>query len=186
MAHIADYLPKNVLFPHAVLRHEPVTSYAKYLKFRYRKTLPDDDRILKSTGKIYIELAVIRNENISREEADDFTKKSLHGLTEEILQKKIPVALEDILKPGDDGRPVRRVLVEGAPGVGKSVFAWQLCHKWAHKLENLKHFDLVVLAQLRGKRAQEAKQLSDLFPLSKNNNIEQVIAEIGNGQNINF
>ena len=100
------------------------------------------------------------------------------------MQKKTPVALEDILKPGDDGRPVRRVLVEGAPGVGKSVFAWQLCHKWAHKLENLKHFDLVVLAQLRGKRAQEAKQLSDLFPLSKNNSIEQVIAEIGNGQNI--
>ena len=167
-----------------MLSHEPVTSYAKYLKFRYQKPLPDDDRILKSTGKIYIELAVIRNENISREEADEFTKKSLHGLTEEILQKKTPVALEDILKPGDDGRPVRRVLVEGAPGVGKSVFAWQLCHKWAHKLENLKHFDLVVLVQLRGKRAQEAKYLSDLFPLSKNNSIEQVIDEIGNGQNI--
>ena len=100
------------------------------------------------------------------------------------MQKKTPVALEDILKPGDDGRSVRRVLVEGAPGVGKSVFAWQLCHKWAHKLANLKHFDLVVLAQLREKRAQEAKQLSDLFPLSKNSSIEQVIAEIGDGENI--
>ena len=129
-------------------------------------------------------MAVINTENISRSEADEFTMKSFHGLMEEILQKKTPIALEDILKPGKNGRPVQRVLVEGAPGVGKSTFAWQLCCKWAQKLETLKHFDLVVLVQLRGKRAQEAKHLSDLFPLSRTNNIEHVLAAIGHGEGV--
>ena len=129
-------------------------------------------------------MAVINTENISRSEADEFTMKSFHGLMEEILQKKTPIALEDILKPGKNGRPVQRVLVEGAPGVGKSTFAWQLCCKWAQKLETLKHFNLVVLVQLRGKRAQGAKHLSDLFPLSRTNNIEHVLAAIGHGEGV--
>ena len=129
-------------------------------------------------------MAVINSENISRSEADEFTEKSLHGLMDEILQKKTPITLEDILKPGKNGRPVQRVLVEGAPGVGKSTFAWQLCYRWVQRLDNLKHFDLVVLVQLRGKRAQEAKNLSDLFPLSEKDNIEHVLAAIGHGEGV--
>ena len=60
--------------------------------------------------------------------------------------------------------------------MGKNTFVWHLCWKWAEKLETRKHFNLLVLAQLRGKRAQEAKQLSDLFPLSESNDIEHVLA----------
>ena len=169
------------VFPHAALSHDSVISYAKYLKFRYLNSISDDDRILSD---IYIELAIINSENISSSEADEFTKKSFHGHTKEILQKKTPIALEDILKPGKNGRPVQRVLVEGAPGVGKSTFAWHLCWKWAQKLETLKHFNLVVLVQLRAKRAQEAKQLRDLFPLSRKNSIEHVLATIEHGEGV--
>ena len=150
----------------------PVTSYAQYLKIHYKKPFPGDKRLLRNIGKIYIELAVISSEDISREEADDSRRMNFYGQTDNILQKKTPVALEDILKPGEDGRPVRRVLVEGAPGAGKSRLAWEICQKWA-KLVSLKQYKLVVLVELRGKRAQEAKPL---FPLSKNNNIEKVRA----------
>ena len=41
----------------------PVTSYAQYLKTCYKKPLPDDEKVLKNIGKIYIELAVISSEN---------------------------------------------------------------------------------------------------------------------------
>ena len=64
------------------------------------------------------------------------------------------------------------------------MFAWHLCCKWAEKLETLKHFHLVVLVQLRGKRAQEAKNLSDLFPLSRTNSIEHVLTAIGHGEGV--
>ena len=86
------------------------------------------------------------------------------------------------MEPGENGRPVRRVLVEGAPGAGKSRLAWELCHKWAN--DNLEQYKLVVLVELREKRAQEAKRLNDLFPLSRNNNIEKVLAAIGDGEGV--
>ena len=126
---------------------------------------------------------MIRNENISREESDDLMRMKIYGQMDKILLKKPSIALEDILKPGEDGKPIRRVLVEGAPGVGKSRLAWELCHKWK-ELDSVKQYKLVVLVQLRGRRAQEAKVLRDLFPLSKNNNIEQVIDAIGNGDGV--
>ena len=167
----------------AQLSTDPVTSYAKYLKYRYRQPLPDDNKLLTTPSKYYIELAVISSEGIStRESADEFTRKTLHGLTEEIMRKKTPIALENILKPGEDGKPVRCVLVEGAPGAGKSTLAWELCHKW-EELECTKHYDLVVLVQLREKRAQEATHLSHLFPKS-GSNMDDILASIGNGQGI--
>ena len=110
-------------------------------------------------------------------------RMNILGQTDKMLLKKTPIALEYILKPGEDGKAIRRVLVEGAPGAGKSRLAWELCHKW-EELDSVKHYKLVVLVQLRGKRAQEAKNLSDLFPLSKNINIEQVIDAIGNGDGV--
>ena len=126
---------------------------------------------------------MIRNENLPREEAEDVMRMNIHGQTDKILLKRPSIPLEDILKPGEDGKPIRRVLVEGAPGAGKSRLAWELCHKW-EELDSVKHYKLVVLVQLRGKRAQEAKYLSNLFPLSKNNNLEQVINAIGNGDGV--
>ena len=62
--------------------------YKQFLKKCYRQPLPDDDKLLKTASKHFIELAVISTEGITRKQADEFTKKSLHGLTEEILCKK--------------------------------------------------------------------------------------------------
>ena len=57
---------------------DPVTGYAQYLKYRYRQPLPDDDKLLTTPSKYYIELAVITSEGIStRESVDQFTRKSL-------------------------------------------------------------------------------------------------------------
>ena len=49
-----------------------------------------------------------------------------------------------ILMNTEEGRAVRCVLVEGAPGVGKSTLAWEVCHKW-EELETVKQYELVVL-----------------------------------------
>ena len=160
-----------------------IIRYTLHLKAFYRKPLPDNDKLLITTSKMYVELALISSENVSREEADRFTRMSVHGQAQEILHKKTSIVLEDILKPGEDGRPVQRILVEGAPGVGKSTLAWELCHKW-EELDNMKQYKLVVLVDLREKRAQGATHLSDLFPLSKNIDTRQVLEAIGNGEGV--
>ena len=155
--------------------------YKQFLKKCYRQSLPDDDKLLTTASKHYIELAVISKKGITRKQADEFTRKSLHGLTEEILREKAPIALDHILKPREDGRPVRCVLVEGAPGIGKSTLAWEVCHKW-EELESVKQCELVVLVRLREKKAQEARCLEDLLPCDATTNMKELLAAIGEGE----
>ena len=155
--------------------------YKQFLKECYQYPLPDDDKLLTTASKHYIELAVISKKGITRRQADEFTKKSLHGLTEEILRVKAPIALVHILKPREDGTPVRCVLVEGAPGIGKSTLAWEVCHKW-EELESVKQYELVVLVRLREKKAQEARCLGDLLPCDATTNMKELLAIIGRGK----
>ena len=164
---------------------DPILTYAQDLKVLYRQSLPDEEKLYTEIecSKYYINLAVISSEEVTRQEADEFTRRTLHGLTEEVMRKKTPIALQDILKPGHDSKPVRCVLIEGAPGAGKSTLAWELCHKW-EELESVKAFKLVVLVQLREKSAQEAQKLSDLFPQSINTIIKDVLDSIGKGKDI--
>ena len=155
--------------------------YKQFLKKCYRQPLPDDDKLLTTASKHYIELAVISKKGITRKQADEFTRKSLHSLTEEILREKAPIALDHILKPREDGRPVRCVLVEGAPGIGKSTLTWEVCHKW-EELESVKQYELVVLVRLREKKAQEACCLEDLLPCDATTNMKKLLAAIGEGE----
>ena len=154
--------------------------YKQFLKKCYRQPLPDDDKLLTTASKHYIDLAVISKKGITRKQADEFTRKSLHGLNEEILREKAPIALDHILKPREDGRLVRCVLVEGAPGIGKSTLAWEVCHKW-EELESVKQYELVVLVRLREKKAQEARCLGDLLPCDTTTNAKELLAAIGEG-----
>ena len=164
--------------------------YRLFLKDCYRQPLPNDDKLLFSASKCYIKLAVVCTGirglmTCARKEAeaDEFTKMSLHGFDEEILRKKAPIALEDILKPKKDGKPVRCVVVLGAPGIGKSTLAWEVCHKW-EELDSVKQYDLVVLVRLREKKAQEACCLEDLLPCDASINIEELVVALERGKGV--
>ena len=112
--------------------------------------------------KIFLRLAVVLSDRVSREEADAFTRATLHRGIDEILHHKEPIELADLLSPLPGQSVVRRVLVEGPPGVGKSTLAWELCRRWDH-LPALAKFALVVLVRFCEKHVQEATKLADLF-----------------------
>ena len=111
---------------------------------------------------IYLRLAVVLSDRVSREEADAFTRATLHRGIDEILCYKEPIELADLLSPLPGQSVVRSVLVEGPPGVGKSTLAWELCRRW-DQLPALDKFALVVLVRFREKHVQEATKLADLF-----------------------
>ena len=101
----------------------------------------------------------MKKEKVSRTQADNFTRLTLRGDIDQILGLKEPIEMDDILKADDK---VRLVVVEGAPGIGKSTLAWELCRQWPTP-ESLKRFSLVVLLRLREEGVQSATDISDLF-----------------------
>ena len=162
----------------------PVARYASYLK-AYYKTSPISQAYKwpLTPSMQYINLAIIRSELVSREEANEFTRLTLHGDIDQIFHTKDPIDIEDVLRP-DGGQELRFVLVEGAPGVGKSTFAWELCRRW-DQVEALMWYSLVVLVKLRDKRVQQATGLADIFCHVDTDLqravIEEVIARGGEG-----
>ena len=65
----------------------------------------------------------------------------LHGNVDMIVQRKTPLKLEDVsMIERDCEREITQfILMEGAPGVGKTTMAWHLCSRWAER-ELLSHW----------------------------------------------
>ena len=88
-----------------------------------------DDKLFIGPCAQYINLAIVKKEQLCQKEADEFTRATLHGGVDEILCQKEQVHFEDIFVSKSKS-PLKCILVEGPPGIGKSTFAWELCHKW--------------------------------------------------------
>ena len=142
--------------------HTSVDQYASYLRSVYTsKKLPTYGKWPPTASKKYIHLAVVKKEKVSKQQADEFTKATLHGDIDDICKKKQEVGFSEVGNK-EDGTPAKLILVEGAPGIGKTTFAWEVCRKWAEG-EILQEYGLVVLLRLRDKRVREVKCVSDLF-----------------------
>ena len=107
-------------------------------------------------------LVMIQKEEIQRGRIDDnFTRLSITGKVNDILQHKTPVDIENIFTNCGDQR--RLVLIEGAPGSGKSTLALHICQEWAEgKL--FQEYEAVILVRLRNPLIREAKTVADLLP----------------------
>ena len=102
----------------------------------------------KTQVELFVKLALVKKARLSEKEkaTDNFLRNTLHGLVDDILQRKERVDITMLFsgKKGD----VEKLLVEGAPGIGKTKLACHLCTKWANG-ELLKQYDLVIFVQLR-------------------------------------
>ena len=154
-----------------------LTKYKKYLQAYYNaRVLAPADKYLPTLHTPYINLAMISRGRHDRGERDEFTLKTLHGGVDQILESKSPINIEDLLSSGSSGEPVRFLLVEGPPGIGKSTFAWELCRRW-DEIESLRDYHIVVLLKLREKWVLNATSLSDLFRYPSNPDFRKNIAE---------
>ena len=128
---------------------ESLQTLAKTLKATYRDKKFFQKAAGPSVGNIqFINLALVQKQGVSEDEKeqDEFLKSTLHGAVDDIIKKKEEILLEDIFKYSSEGRKL--VLVEGAPGVGKTMLAMKLCVDWANG-KFLQEYDLVLLVQLR-------------------------------------
>ena len=166
----------------------PLGKYALFLKECYTLHKAPSTKWPYLDAQKYINLAVISNVYTNRKDLMKFRHKTIRGSVDDVLDWKPPIEMKDILKPNNvqesKGCPVTQLLIEGAPGIGKSTFAWEVCQKWGqHQLFN--EYSLVVLFKFRDKRVQEAKSISDLFyyplPEMQSEIVRDIVLSCGQG-----
>ena len=154
----------------------PAEVYKSYLKNKYlERKMVDDGKWPLLPAKKYINLAVIGREQLNPGMSVDTSKALLYGDISDIKQRS-GIKLRDIAVPDEDGVLPKFVLVEGAPGVGKSTFAWEACRKWAEG-EILKDFELVILVKLRDDSIRKATCLGDLIQYPRDLTIQQTVID---------
>ena len=107
----------------------------------------------------FIRLALIKKEKINAEKVENnhFLRQSFHGNIDDIMLSKTKLEIEQLLEY--KGRKKgKKVLVEGAPGIGKTMLALHLCWLWAED-KLLSEYNLVLLVPLRRFSAEDAKSL---------------------------
>ena len=156
-------LPADLDMAFGASSNLPVSMYAEYLKSKYaRKTLIGDDKrqyASRNSAK-YINLAIIRNDNIDAIEREKLVAASVRG-TIDITTERGSIELGQIGRQ-EDGSLARCVLVQGAPGIGKTTMAWELCRQWGDG-KILQEYSLLVLLKLRDRCVQKATSIADLF-----------------------
>ena len=141
-----------------------VSRYAEYLKSKYaHKTLIEDDKRQYASRNVarYINLAIIRNDDIDARERETLVTATMHGTISDITSEKGSIELSQIGRQ-EDSSLARCVLVQGVPGIGKTTMAWELCRQWGDG-KILKEYPLLVLLKLRDRCVQKAASIADLL-----------------------
>ena len=116
------------------------------------------------THKVF-NLAMIKEEQVKRSTVtDSYVRMTITGKLDDILHVKTPIELENIF---NGVKPNKRkvVLMEGAPGCGKSTLANFISQQWGEdKIFSELKFKAVILVRLRDPVIQKAKSIIDLFP----------------------
>ena len=159
---------------------------AGFLRSLYkRRKLPTYGKWPPTPSKQFINMAVILKEKVSRASADEFTKATIRGSPrDDILKSKKKIDFKHLAQTKAD-ESAQLVLVEGAPGIGKSTFAWEACRRWGAG-EILQQYKLLLLLKLREKGVQQAQSVADLFYFKfdvhiKQNAIQEIESDNGAG-----
>ena len=153
------------------------SKYANTLKDKYRLNVPNFLTLQwppPPTLKVF-NLAMISQGKLRYGADDELVRLLLRGQVSDVVSQTNAVTLEQISDSlHSKGRKV--ILIEGAPGAGKSTLAWHLCKMWeAGKL--FQEFELVLFVQLREPAIQSAKSLEDLL-LAETLSTKEVISAI--------
>ena len=164
--------------------------YLDYLKLLYasldKKQTSSDQWPPSATNKFF-RLAMIQTATVQRRYIDDsFVRMTITGKVDDVLRHKYPIQLEDIFKETEHQRQVTHkenkgqrkvILLEGAPGCGKSTLSVYICQQW-EKGQLYNQFQLVILIRLRDPAVKNAKGLADLLPCPDTTTAQQIAARM--------
>jgi len=162
--------------------------YAKYLRESYSTELPKFFTLQwppPPTAKVF-NLAIIEHKSIQRGPIDEeLVRLTQRGAVDDIIRSKSSIELKNLFKLDDMRHKI--ILIEGAPGAGKSTLAWHICQKWESGVL-FQEFEVVVFIQLRDPAIQSAKNIDDILPVESEIMREEVLSELRScrGRNVLF
>ena len=100
---------------------------------------------------------------IDRSVPTNHPKLDSHKPLQEVLDSNtVAKVLTEILAPLEQSKQPQLILIEGAPGIGKSTLLKEIAYRWG-KNQLLKTFKLVLLVPLRDPTVQQVVSVSDLL-----------------------
>ena len=174
-----------------------IASYATYLRevYKYRSQSHTSQHWSHLPRCEFIQLAMIKGRKLRRGgPEEEMVRLAQQGRIETIMSHKTTIDLSSLLvteQPLVVLPPpphARVVLIEGAPGGGKSTLAFYFCHQWAQGAYFLSRFDIVVIAYLRDQAIQSAITLADILPADSFEMSQMVAIQIkrSRGHNVLF
>ena len=162
-------------------------NYTDVLRLSYsRLRLPDifgtgDDEDVPSPSECYINLVMTSRERIQRGGVDKermalAQQGNTSGMADHCAKEgqRVPIDVKDIFTIDNIDNKV--ILIEGAPGSGKTTLFQYITQKWAAR-ELFQQFSLVLLVKLRDREVQEAQGLIDLLPFEYNSAKREAITK---------
>ena len=145
-------------------------------KYHQSRGSPSPVEWIPSPTKKIFRLAMIQRESVQRGHIEDkFVQMTISGRVDDILHAKSPVELEHIFRNILHGGEI--ILIEGAPGSGKSTLTVHICQKWS-KGELFQQFTVVILVQLRDPAVQRAQTIADLLPVENATVAQELATEL--------
>ena len=166
-------MPTRQTAPTAQECNPHISSYATYLRevYKYQSQSHTSQHWSHLPRCEFIQLAMIKGRKLRRGgPEEEMVRLAQQGRIETIMSHKTTIDLSSLLvteQPLVVLPPpphARVVLIEGAPGGGKSTLAFYFCHQWAQGAYFLSRFDVVAIAYLRDQAIQNASTLADILP----------------------
>ena len=171
-----------------------VRDYEKNLKEMYIDMIPflDPDWPESNPQEATRVVLISSNKHETESESESQEHDHARGKIDNILAHKKEVDISTILNPvPSPANPTQlqapKVLMDGAPGVGKTTLTLNACKDWAEN-QLFKQYELVLLVPLRQDSCREAKTIEEFLPGDNQTQKAKVVQYIQErqGKNIAF
>ena len=130
------------------------------------------DKFVTSTKKKYRDRLIncekqwppCKTQKLIRLELVEQEQGQIHQRGKDEIVKRTPIAYSDLFHVESGRKPIRKILVEGDAGIGKTTFSIAASEDWANG-KMFQEFELLLLLPLRQKKVALAGSISELLRL---------------------
>ena len=172
-------LNSNFFILGTMYNESAISVYRVYLKTVYKNCLISPDAKWPPTpSRQFINLVLVKGGH-----RHGYSVGQDNTIDIALMQNEI--SIEQLLEQEGQNK-LKLILVEGAPGIGKSALVWELCRKW-EEFVCMQQYSLVILLRLREEEVQKITNMSQLF-FSYTSDNDTLVQEVlrGHGKGILF